>query len=98
MQEQIFMCARFQAKKDTLLELHVRLLDMVAKTRQEAGNLFYKLHVDINDPTIFYFFEGWVNQAALDSHNATSYVQEIIADAKGLTTDGIRGEVMRQIA
>ena len=98
MQEQIFMCARFQAEKDTLLELHVRLLDMVAKTRQEAGNLFYNLHVDINDPTIFYFFEGWVNQAALDSHNATSYVQEIIADAKRLTMDGIRGEVMRQIA
>ena len=98
MQEQIFMCARFQAKKDTSLELHVRLLDMVAKTRQEAGNLFYNLHVDITDPTIFYFFEGWVNQAALDSHNATSYVQEIITDAKRLTTDGIRGEVMRQIA
>jgi quinol monooxygenase YgiN len=98
MQEQIFMCARLQAKKNTLLELHVRLLDMVAKTRQEAGNLFYNLHVDIADPTIFYFFEGWVNQAALDSHNATSYVQEIITDAKRLTKDGIRGEVMSQIA
>lgn len=71
---------------------------MVAKTRQEAGNLFYNLHMDISDPTIFYFFEGWVNQADLDAHNATSYVQEIITDAKRLTTDGIRGEVMRQIA
>lgn len=98
MQEQIFMCARFQAKKDTLQELHARLLDMVTKTRQESGNLFYNLHVDIADPTIFYFLEGWANQAALDSHNATSYVQEIIADAQRLTAGGIRGEVMHQIA
>jgi quinol monooxygenase YgiN len=98
MQKEIFMCARLQAKKETLQELHTRLLDMVSKTRQEPGNLFYNLHVDISDPTIFYFLEGWVNQEALDFHNATSYVQEIIADAQRLTAGGIRAEVMHQIS
>ena len=98
MEQQIFMCARFQAKKDTLQELHSRLLEMVSKTRQESGNLFYNLHVDVADQTIFYFFEGWVNQAALDSHNATSYIREIIADAQRLTVGGIRAELMRQIS
>jgi len=98
MPKEIFMCARLQAKTETRQELYERLLDMVSKTRQESGNLFYNLHVDISDPNIFYFLEGWANQEALDLHNATLYVQEIIADAQRLTADGIRAEVMHQIS
>lgn len=97
MHDEIFMCARFQSRSETLQELRERLLDMVAKTTLEPGNLFYNLHVDSVDPTVFYFMEGWVNQNALDSHNASSYVQSIIADAPRLTTDGIRAELMHLI-
>ncbi len=92
------MCARFQAKPEKLEELRTRLLEMVAHTAQEEGCLFYNLHVDRSDPTIFYFLEGWKNQEALAFHDSTPYVQAIIHDSADLTTDGIKVNFMSKIS
>ena len=96
--EQIFMCARFQAKPEKLEELRARLLEMVTHTSQEEDCLFYNLHVDRTDPTIFYFLEGWKNQEALAFHDSTHYVQAIIRDSTELTTDGIQVNFMTKIS
>ena len=96
--EEIFMCARFQAKPEKLDVLRKRLLEMVQFTAKEEGCLFYNLHVDRSDPTIFYFLEGWKNEAALAFHDQTSYVQAIIKDAPELTTDGIKVNFMSRIS
>ena len=93
------MCARFQAKPEKLEALRTRLLEMVTHTSQEEeGCLFYNLHVDRSDPTIFYFLEGWKNQEALDFHDSTPYVQAIIRDSAELTTDGIKVNFMSKIS
>jgi quinol monooxygenase YgiN len=96
--EEIFMCARLQAKEEKLDELRSRLLQMVEFTSQEEGCLFYNLHIDRNDPTVFYFLEGWKNSAALAFHDQTPYVQAIIQDAPELTTDGIKVNFMSKIS
>jgi len=96
--QEIFMCARFQAKPEKLDELHTRLLEMVILTSKEEGCLFYNLHVDRSDPSIFYFLEGWRDADALAFHNKTSYVQAIIHDASDLTTDGIQVNFMTKIS
>ena len=98
MNPELFMCARFQAKPEHLLELRNRLLEMVELTCQEEGSLFYNLHVDRSDESIFYFLEGWKDQAALEFHDTTPYVQAIIADAQRLTVNGIRVDFMHRIA
>jgi len=96
--EEIFMCARFQAKAEKLGELKKRLQEMVQLTSREEGCLFYNLHVDQSDPTIFYFLEGWKNSAALAFHDQTPYVKAIIQDAPDLTTDGIKVNFMTKIS
>ena len=96
--EEIFMCARFQARKEKLEELRSRLLQLVEFTSQEKDCLFYNLHVDRNDPTIFYFLEGWKNSAALAFHDQTPYIKAIIQDAPKLTTDGIKVNFMFKIS
>lgn len=96
--EEIFMCARFQAKSEKLEELRSRLLEMVNLTLKEEGCLFYNLHVDRSDPTIFYFLEGWKNAESLAFHDQTDYVQAIIKDAPALTTDGIKVNFMSRIS
>lgn len=96
--DEIFMCARFQAKEEKLDELRTRLLKMVEFTKQEDGCLFYDLHVDRNNPTIFYFLEGWKDEAALAFHDQTPYVKAIIKDAPELTTDGIKVNFMTRIS
>ena len=98
MATELFMCARFQAKPESVIELRARLLEMVDLTLQEPGCLFYNLHTDRDDESIFYFLEGWKDQAALKFHDATSYVQAIIADAPRLTVGGIRVEFMHRIS
>ncbi len=92
------MCARFQAKEEKLDELRSRLLQMVEFTSQEEGCLFYNLHIDRNDPTVFYFLEGWKNSAALAFHDQTPYVQAIIQDAPELTIGGIKVNFMSKIS
>lgn len=92
------MCARFQAKPEKLDELRTRLLEMVTHTLKEPGCLFYNLHVDKSDPTIFYFLEGWKDADSLAFHDKTPYVQEIIRDAPNLTTDGIKVNFMSKIS
>lgn len=96
--QEIFMCARFQAKPEKLDELRTRLLEMVTHSITEPGCIFYNLHVDNSNPTIFYFLEGWKDADALAFHDKTSYVQAIIRDAVDLTTDGIKVNFMSKIS
>ena len=98
MNTELFMCARFQAKPEHKDELRARLMEMVGLTHQEKGCLFYNLHVDSNDESIFYFLEGWRDQESLDFHNATPYIRAIIVDAPRLSVDGVRVEIMHRIA
>ena len=97
MNKELFICARFQAKPDSLTELRNRLFEMVDLTLKEEGCLFYNLHIDGSDESVFYFFEGWKNQEAFKLHESTTYVQAIIADAPRLTVDGVRVEIMDRI-
>ena len=98
MNTELFMCARFHAKPEHKDELRARLTEMVKLTHKEEGCLFYNLHVDRNNESIFYFLEGWKDKAALELHNSTPYVQAIIADAPRLAIDGVRVEFMHRIA
>ena len=93
----LFMCARFEAKKEYRDELRSRLIEMVKLTNEEVGCLFYNLHVDHKNDCIFYFLEGWKNEEAHALHEQTPYIQAIIKDAPRLTTGGIRLEVMNLV-
>jgi quinol monooxygenase YgiN len=98
MNTKLFICARFQAKPDSLIELRNRLFEMVDLTSKEEGCIFYNLHIDSGDESVFYFFEGWKDEAAFKHHESTTYVQAIIADAQRLTVDGVRVEFMHRIS
>lgn len=98
MSQNLFMCVRFKAKPERRDELQSRLLEMVEITVKEEGCLFYDLHVDQDDESVFYLFEGWQSQAAHDIHGQTAHVKDLVADAPRLTVDGIRLEFMHKIS
>ena len=97
MSEKIIMAATFKAKPEYVEELRDRLIKMVEYSRSESGCIFYDLHVDRKDPTVFTFLEGWEDQAALDRHDETTHVKAIIADAPRLTVDGISVKFMERV-
>ena len=51
----------------------------VALSRQEATNLSYQCHRDINDPAIFVFVERWTSPEALAAHEETPHFQAMKA-------------------
>ena len=59
-------------------ELLAVFRDLVAKSRAEAGNLRYDLHQDLQNENRFVFVETWQDQAAVDSHNASSHFQGFV--------------------
>lgn len=97
MDSRIYMVAKFQAQPEKRDELLGRLQEMVKLTQMEPGCVFYHLHVDRESRDIFYFTECWKDQAALDFHMKTSYIQAILLDAPLLTTSGISINFMNRI-
>lgn len=60
-----------QAFKDAAKEL-------IEKSRQEEGNIFYTLNVSKNNPNTLVFIEAWKDQAAIDFHNQTDHFTSIV--------------------
>jgi quinol monooxygenase YgiN len=54
------------------------LLALVKATREEPGNLSYKLHEDPSSPGNFYLYEEYADQAALDAHMASPHFAEAV--------------------
>ena len=42
--------------------------ELVAASKQDAGNIGYTLNTSANNPLQFAFIENWQDQAALDAH------------------------------
>ncbi len=58
---------------------------LVLASRQEAGNLRYDLHQDIENANRVVFFEIWQSQAAVDEHGASAHFQNFLQAIDGKT-------------
>lgn len=63
-----------EGKEDELIKLFNKLGDQV---KQEAGCLTYLFNQDKKEPTTFFIFEQYTDQAAFDHHMGTPYFKEI---------------------
>jgi len=91
------MVARFEAAPGKREELTARLKAMEVATQGEPGCLYYILNVDRDNPDIFYFREGWADQASLDQHDKTPHVMAIRQSEKELTANGITVNFMHAL-
>ena len=98
MSQVLYICVKFTAKDGCKEELKNRLIEMVDITVKEDGCLFYDLHVDRDDDSVFYFFEGWASDAQHAVHAKAPHVDALFNDIPRLTVDGARLEFMRKIA
>ena len=94
---EIHMIARFEAAPGKREELLQRLQAMEIATQGEPGCLYYILNVDIHNPDIFYFREGWTGLDALAQHDVTPHVIAIRESEKDLTSNGITVSFMRSL-
>jgi len=57
------------------------LSGLVPLTRQEPGNLQYALHEALETPGVFYVHEVYKDQAAVDAHMSSPYLQKALSEA-----------------
>lgn len=50
---------------------------IAAATVDEPGNLYYQAHRDPEDPTVFFFYEQYVDKAAYEAHGASAHFQRL---------------------
>ncbi|OZJ03859.1 hypothetical protein BZG36_03677 [Bifiguratus adelaidae] len=53
------------------------LTQLAQASRQEEGVLRYDPHQSLDDPTIFYIYEVYVNEAAWRKHEETDHFQSL---------------------
>lgn len=74
--ENIVLIARLKVKNDKIEQARSAALVIVEPSRKEAGCINYDIHQSIEDETVFFWHETWVNKAAIDEHFATSFFGE----------------------
>jgi quinol monooxygenase YgiN len=57
---------------------------IVLASNLEEGCLVYTLYQEVGEPSSFIFYEEYVNQEAVDFHNATSHFKTFIGQITGL--------------
>lgn len=64
------------------------ILQFVLPARAEPGCLYYNLHQAVDAPDTFFILDGWVNEAAVESHAAHPHVAEVMKELAPLLTFG----------
>ena len=90
----ITVIAKLQSRESQESEMRAALEKMVAQVSdQEHDVVKYELHTSDDDPTIFYFYEQYANEAAQQAHSGTDHMKQLGADLKGVA--GARPEITR---
>ena len=66
--------ARIFIKNESIAAFKRRAAEIIAKTRDEKGCLFYNLFEDVSHAGEFLFYEEYADQAALDIHFKSEYL------------------------
>ncbi len=79
-QKPVYVFAKWQVKEgqlDNVLEL---LADAVKQSILEEGNIFYKAHQSNSEPDTIVLFEGYVDNAALDTHRNSEHFKSVVVE------------------
>ncbi|WP_134698709.1 putative quinol monooxygenase [Ammoniphilus sp. YIM 78166] len=96
--KQIVFTVKLQAKQGKEQELEDALADMVAKVQDEEGALVYTLHRIQGSAGGFMFYEKYKDQAALDFHDSTPYVKELLIRLEDLVDEELQFSQLEEIA
>ena len=58
--------------------------EVVTETRKEEGCIMYTLHADINDPSILTTIEEWENEEAINQHNQSEHIRNLVPGLRKL--------------
>lgn len=78
-------------------ELREALEGLVAPTTAEDGCVNYDLHVAVDDPATFFFYENWTSAEKLQAHLATDHLVALASRLDEFLVGGADGLVITQL-
>lgn len=75
------------ARPDTFDELRALCLEHTKRSRLEPGCLSHAVHVDAENPLRLFFFETWLDRAAVATHFAVPESGAFVRAASKLAAD-----------
>jgi quinol monooxygenase YgiN len=81
--DEIRVIARALARAGKEEQLRNTLLGMLVPTRAERGCRLYELY-ESNNQGLFYFYEKWESQDALDRHTETPHYKQLAQNVRDL--------------
>lgn len=74
MSKPLTIVAVIRAREGCADRVHAHLRGLVAPSRADAGCLDYDLHVSLETPGLFLFYENWATRADWDAHMVTPHL------------------------
>ncbi len=84
METQYPMIVKFIAKKDSIELVKTELIKILEPTRSEIGCIKYDLHQDLDDPSVFMFYEIWATKEAWIAHDSTPHINAFRKAIEGM--------------
>ncbi len=75
----MIVIAKLKVQEGKEADLEKVVLDVLPKVKSEEGTLVYNFHRSKSDPTIFVFYEKYVDKEALGLHSGTPHFKEMSA-------------------
>lgn len=97
MAEHVTVVARVRAKRGMEQKAQAALMTLIEPTRREKGCLNYDLHVSVDDPAQFIFYENWTSKSALDDHLLSNHIAAVRAQAETLFDGPIEITLARMV-
>jgi len=93
----VTVLAIIKAKPGMEARVEQALKDLIEPTRQESGCINYDLHVLMDKPGEFMFYENWQSKERLDDHLNRPHLQDFLAQAEEILAEPVSISLFRKI-
>jgi quinol monooxygenase YgiN len=71
--DMICLAATYRFPEDRLADVKAFLPELISASRREPGCRMYLVHRGIDDPRVFFFYEQYDDDAAVEAHRASEH-------------------------
>ena len=93
----INVIAKFTAKKDLIEETKTTLQSLIPPTQKDEGYVQYDLHQDLNNPQLFFMYETWENEEALNKHLSTPHLTNFVEKANEILEIPMEVSILKKL-
>jgi quinol monooxygenase YgiN len=96
--KKVTVMALIKAKSGYEDKVREALLNLVSRTRKEAGCINYDLHQSSAEKSLFMFYENWVSKKDLDEHLEQPYLRDFFGKAEEMLAEPIEIKLWEMIS